>query len=156
MWSQRFRGNHLNMRIIFLMLHINVKWWRLQIINEMRGCDSTRQTLWLAVIICMTWKLRSFRRLRGGKRSFSKSQRGDCCVTASNDVWLALLFRYFFLCTLWFDWLPRFLFFFPLLALHLFCFFTKVYSFCFNFTSLLFCVFTCFLLLFLPFFYLLF
>lgn len=76
------------------------------------GCDSTRQTLWLAVIIGMTWKLRSVRRLRGGKRSFSKSQRGDCCVTASNDVWLALLFRYFFLCTLWFDWLPRFLFFF--------------------------------------------
>lgn len=48
---------------------------------------------------------------------------------------------------------PVFVFFVypPLLALHLFGFFTKVFSFFFNFTSLLFCVFPCFLLLFLPF-----
>lgn len=133
------------------MLHIDAKWWRLPIINEIRRLWFHDTNLVIGSNYTYnTGKLRSFRRLT---RSFSKSQRGDCCVTASNDVRLALLFRYFS-CTLWFDWLPSFCFFCfppPLLALHLFGFFTKVFSFFFNFTSLLFCVFPCFLLLFLPF-----
>lgn len=98
-----------------------------------------------------TGKLRSFRRLTGGKGVFQKVKGGTVVsLPVMTSDWL--LFRYFS-CTLWFDWLPSFCFFCfpPLLALHLFGFFTKVFSFFFNFTSLLFCVFPCFLLLFLPF-----
>lgn len=91
------------------MLHIDVKWWRLPIINEIRRLWFHDTNLVIGSNYTYnTGKLRSFRRLT---RSFSKSQRGDCCVTASNDVRLALLFRYFS-CTLWFDWLPSFCFFF--------------------------------------------
>lgn len=135
------------------MLHIDVKWWRLPIINEIRRLWFHDTNLVIGSNYTYnTGKLRSFRRLTRGKGVFQKVKGGTVVsLPVMTSDWLFCLGIFLVRCGL--IGCPVFVFFCfppPLLALHLFGFFTKVFSF-FNFTSLLFCVFPCFLLLFLPF-----